>query len=332
MKKTLLFTCMLLLTVAAFAQTNNMVLFSEGGERFTAVLNGLRMNDAPVTNLKITDLNQPAYKLKVLFEDRALGELDKNIYFQDQFGSEVVFSIRKNRKGLYKVSYQSETPIAQAPPAPPTQRVIVFGAPAPAPVTVIEETVTTTTDVGGMNMNVNMQTNDAVVVQEHTTTTTTGSPTGESINMNVGIDGFGMNVNVNTNDGMGSSTTTTTTTTTTTSSSVGMPVQDVIVVEEPAPCPALGPGEFSDACSSIRAKSFSDSKMTLAKQIIRSHCVTSVQVRDMIELFSFEDDRLEFAKFAYDYTIDPEHYYKVNDAFTFESTIEDLDEYLNGRR
>lgn len=332
MKKSLLLTCLLLMAIAGFSQTNNMVLFSEGGERFTAILNGLRMNDAPVTNLKITDLNQPAYKLKVLFEDPALGELDKNLYFQDQWGKEVVFSIRKNRKGEYKVAYQSETTIQMAPPPPPTQQVIVFGVPAPSSTTVVEETMTTTGTMGGVNMNVNMQQSGTVVEQHHsTTTTTTTSPGGESINMSVGIDGFGMDVNVNTNDISSSTTTTTTMTTTTTSGSIA-PAGDIIVVEESAPCPALGPGEFQDACASIRSKSFSDSKMTLARQVVSSHCVTSEQVRDMARLFDFEDDKLDFVRYAYDYTIDPEHFYKVNDVFTFESSIEELDEYLQSRR
>lgn len=312
---------LLAFVVTLQAQNSNAVFFSENGERFYIVLNGLRMNDVAATNVKVTDLNQPAYKAKIIFENTDLGEMDKSIYFNDP-GYEIVYVIKKNKKGAYKLGYQSAVPIAQAPPAPATQSVIVFGAPAPvlapAPTAVVvEETITTTTTSGGGTVN---------------------QGTGDNVNMSVDVGGFGMNVNVNTNDaGMNStmnsstsSTMTTTTTTTTTNSNVGMNDQ-VIIVEEPAPCPAMNSGEFSDACSSIRSKSFSDSKMTLAKQIVKGHCVSSVQVRDMMKLFSFEDDRLEFAKFAYAYTIDQNHYYKVNDAFTFESTIEELDEYIHGR-
>jgi hypothetical protein len=45
-------------------------------------------------------------------------------------------------------------------------------------------------------------------------------------------------------------------------------------------------------------------------------------------LFSFESTRLDFAKFAYAYTLDLRNYYKLNDAFTFESSIDDLDKYI----
>jgi len=300
---------------------SNAVFFSENGEGFYIVMNGLRMNDAPVTNLKVTDLIQPSYKIKVIFDNADLGEFNKNIYFNDP-GMEIVYNIKRNRKGEWKLGYQSATPLAQAPPAPVAQQVIHWGDPHPtAPPVPVS---------GGTT----------VIVEETTTTTTHGGTMGGSsdqVNMNVNVDGFGLNVNVNASDGgmgMGtSSSSTMTTTTTTTTTSSGMIVNEpvAVVVEEPAPCPAMGPGDFSDACSSIRSKSFSDSKMTLAKQIVRAHCVTANQVHDMTKLFDFESDRLEFAKFAFDYTVDQNQYYKVNDAFDFESSIEELDEYI-GRR
>jgi len=47
--------------------------------------------------------------------------------------------------------------------------------------------------------------------------------------------------------------------------------------------------------------------------------------------FSFEDTKLEFAKYAYERTYDIGNYYKLNDAFSFESSIEELNEYTQGR-
>jgi hypothetical protein len=64
------FTCM---SILAQAQSN-AVLFTENGERFTVILNGLRQNDSPETNVRITGLNAEFYKLKVIFENTALGE------------------------------------------------------------------------------------------------------------------------------------------------------------------------------------------------------------------------------------------------------------------
>jgi hypothetical protein len=47
-----------------------------------------------------------------------------------------------------------------------------------------------------------------------------------------------------------------------------------------------------------------------------------------MKLFSFEATKLEFAKYAYNKVSDKENYYLVNDAFQFESSIEELNENI----
>ena len=44
-------------------------------------------------------------------------------------------------------------------------------------------------------------------------------------------------------------------------------------------------------------------------------------------LFTFENNRLEIAKYAYGKTVDKGNYFVVNDAFTFNSK-EKLNEYI----
>ncbi len=89
--------------------------------------------------------------------------------------------------------------------------------------------------------------------------------------------------------------------------------------------------EFADVKKSIEAKSFEDTKMTLAKQMASDRCFTVDQVKGILALFSYEDTKLEFAKFAYERTYDIDNYYKVNDAFTYESSTEELNEYIRSR-
>ena len=71
--------------------------------------------------------------------------------------------------------------------------------------------------------------------------------------------------------------------------------------------------------------------MTTAKQVGRDRCFTAEQVKGIMNTFSFEDTKLEFAKYAYERTYDIGNYYKVNDAFTFESSIDDLNSYITAR-
>ena len=40
----------------------------------------------------------------------------------------------------------------------------------------------------------------------------------------------------------------------------------------------------------------------------------------------------DFAKYAYGYTFDLGNYYKLNDAFTFESSISELNNYVNSHK
>jgi len=90
----------------------------------------------------------------------------------------------------------------------------------------------------------------------------------------------------------------------------------------------MTPGEFRYATSSIRAKSFESTKSTVAKQIFNDRCMLSWQVKDIMLLFDFEATRLDFAKFAWLRTVDPQNYFVVNDAFSFEHSIDELNGYI----
>jgi hypothetical protein len=290
---------------ASFAQMSNLILFTEQGEQFTVILNGIKQNDKPETNVKITSLNAPNYKMKVIFVNKSIPDMDKNVFLE--LGSEVTYSIKKNAQGVYTIRLQSAVPIAQAVPPNPRQSVIAYH-------------------------------NTPTVVQQSTTTTTTyGEP--ENVNINIGMGGVGMNVNVTGMDTYGTTQSTTTTTTTTstnanTSTNYNQPVQqqNVYVMpgyNGPVGCPwPLSRQDFEGVKSSIASKSFDETKLTIAKQVISSNCLLSSQVKEIMMLFSFEDTRLDLAKYAYGYTFDIGNYYKVNDSFSFESSIDELNAYI----
>ena len=306
-----------MIAVASKGQTSNAIFFTENGERFNLVLNGLLQNEKAETNVKLTGLNASSYKTRILFADKSLGMVDYTLNFVEM-GAEVTYAIKKNSKGAYVVRYVSEVPLAQAPPTAPNQAVIVYST-APA----VTGTTTTT---------------------RQTTTTTTGSPDNVSINMGVNVDasGGGVNMNVSGIDGNMESTTTTTTTTTTTHTTTTTyqetpppATQTVVYVDGyngKTGCPVpMNRNEFDSFKSSLNSKSFEDSKMTMAKQVLNNNCLTSSQVKEVMGLFSFEQTKLDFAKYAYGHTYDIGNYYKVNDAFTFESSIDDLNNYISGQ-
>ncbi|HRC92652.1 MAG TPA: DUF4476 domain-containing protein [Bacteroidia bacterium] len=321
MKNTFFTVAFVLCAFFVKAQSSNVILFTENGEKFYAILNGVRQNTSPETNVKVTGLNANFYKLKVIFEDTKLGEKDFNLAFNP--GMETTFSIKFNsKKNSYSLRPLSEVPLAQALPPAPNQTIVVYSevpAPPPAATTVTHTTTTTTTD---------------------------GTPMpGDNVNVNIGLNmnetGGGINMNVS---GGTTQTTTHTTTTTVTHTTTSEPPAAPPVAPTPAPvvylpgyngpygCPVpMAPQDFSDLKQSISSKSFEDSKMTIAKQVLRNNCLFTSQVKELMGLFTFEESKLDFAKYAYGFTYDIGNYFKVNDMFTFESSIDDLNNYINSR-
>ena len=317
MKKILLFIFTILSISAANAQKGNLILFSQEGERFFVVMNGIQQNQKSETNVAIRNMPQGQYIVKIIFEDKSLGVLNDKISVFPNV--ERTFNIKKkvDNTGVarYVTRWVSENPIPQVydEPAEGTSVIVYQAAP-------VDGSVTQTTS---------------------TTTTTSGSPDGVNINMNVGMGGMGGGVNINTS-GMDIGSTTTTTTTRTTTTSTTSTNGDVY--EQPAPqervvyvpgyngpigCPMpMNPTDFAGAKASISSKSFEETKLQSAKQIVGANCCTANQVKEIMRLFNFEASKLDFAKFAYKYTYDQKNYYKVNDAFEFESSISELTTFI----
>jgi len=324
------------LFIAAFtalnAQKANTVIFSEGGEKFTVYLNGEQKNDTPTSNVKIKDLTSEFYQCKIVFEDMTMGVvLLKN--FALQFGMETTYVVKMTKKGQYALRYYTGTPIGEDRTAEETPResVVIISEPAKeTPTMEIREERST---------HVPSKTTTTVTQ----TTTTTRPVQEENIKVTMDVPGVNMNINMNVSDPtlqMDVVETTTTTVTTTTQErdpkeqrppvqNRPQPVKEETVIVSKNGCTSSMPsGDFNKVKSSIESKSFSDSKMTIAKQGIKGKCPTAGQIKDFCALFSFEADKLEFAKFAYDFAWDPENYFEVYEAFTFESSITELSEYI----
>lgn len=146
----------------------------------------------------------------------------------------------------------------------------------------------------------------------------------QNTDINVNMGGMGIDMNVNISESYSE-----THTTTTTSGGADHYVMPGYSGAIGCPWP-MDESEFSNAQSSVSSKDFEESKLTVAKQITGSNCLTADQVKRIMGEFDFEDSKLEYAKFAYDKTYDIGNYYKLNDAFDFESSIDELNEYING--
>ncbi|MGK4569099.1 DUF4476 domain-containing protein [Flavobacterium sp. 3HN19-14] len=293
-----------LVATLSFAQapTGNLTIFSEDGDKFYLILNGEQQNDIPQTNLRIEELTQPYYNAKIIFENKALAEISKNnlsITDIDGIYEDVTYKIKrdKNNKNKMKLNFFSEIPVDRHYVAPKNVYVMHYGA--PPPVNTVSQTTTTTTTVGGNN----------------------------GIGMGVNVGGINMNVNISEPSGVYTETTTTT---------INSGSQQNLGFEEVVPdgCNsgyAMGAGNFNSALASVKKQNFDDTKLKVAKQITEANCLNVNQIKQLANTISFEATKLEFAKFAYDHCTDPKNYFKLNDIFTFSTSIDELTEYIGNK-
>lgn len=91
--------------------------------------------------------------------------------------------------------------------------------------------------------------------------------------------------------------------------------------------------DMNSIVTNIKNLSFSSTKISTAKQIIQSKkCFTVIQMKSIVSLMDFEGDKLDVAKFGYDYTIDKQNYYQMTDVFDFDSSSNDLLAFLKTKR
>lgn len=291
----------------SYAQNGNLVIFSDEGTKFFVVVNGIRVNDQALSNVRLTDLNYDYVKAKIVFENELIPDIEKNTLML-QRGYEVSYVVKKNKKGETVCNWYSSVELAQAPVNNANQQTIVYTSVPPNDGVVIR------TGVGGST----------------TTTTTTTTTTGNSstVNANVGVNGVGMNVSIYDGTGNVNGTTTTTYSTTTTTTN-----SDNVAYHATNDCIyGMSETDFRAAKNSISSGSFEDTKISTFKQVVSSKCVNTKQVKEMLQLFTFEESKLEMAKYAYGYVADPSNYYTINDIFTFDSSKDELSNYVMSNR
>ncbi len=83
---------------------------------------------------------------------------------------------------------------------------------------------------------------------------------------------------------------------------------------------------------SLKNESFDNTRMNIAKQVITANWFTTAQVKEIMGFFSFENSKLDIAKYAYKYTVDKSDYFTLADCFTFSSYKDELMRYLRANK
>lgn len=75
--------CTLLIVVLSMAQNSSLTLLNTSGKPFFVLLNGIRQNTTPETNVKIAGMVTGSYEVKLIFSDGKTGDLDKKLVLNE---------------------------------------------------------------------------------------------------------------------------------------------------------------------------------------------------------------------------------------------------------
>jgi len=76
---------------------------------------------------------------------------------------------------------------------------------------------------------------------------------------------------------------------------------------------------------------FEQKMLEIAKSGLKDRQLTTMQVHHLMEVFAFESNKLELAKYCYDKTTDKENYYTLYNDFAFSSNSSELDKFIRSR-
>lgn len=264
-------------------QYDNSVLsiFSENGEPFYLILNGMKQNLVPQTKIRVEYLPKYQNDVQIMFTD-GRPPIRQMVNIADPINGRAVnltLRISSNGRGSARLKFHRMTECDRSYRGPRDEYVMYYGKP---------QQVNTTTETTYM---------DPITGQWITETTTTTT------------DNYGYNNNTRYND------------------------RDRDGRYNPPP-PPMAPMEmdartFNDAKQSISSASFDDTKLSTAKTILNTNYMSTAQVMDICRLFSFESNKVTFAKFAYSRVTDPQNYFKVASVFDFDSNKKALNDFIS---
>lgn len=93
----------------------------------------------------------------------------------------------------------------------------------------------------------------------------------------------------------------------------------------------MNEADFNEFRDMLAENAFDSGKLTIAKQAISANPMCVHQIATICRMFSFENNKLEFAKYAYAYCTEKNKYYLINDVFSYESSKNELNEYIIGQ-
>jgi len=95
---------------------------------------------------------------------------------------------------------------------------------------------------------------------------------------------------------------------------------------------ALNAGNIDELKAKVNAKITDGEKLKLLEESLKSRSYYTDQVGIIMTWVNFESTRLDFAKWAYSHVIDKKNYMSLEKQFTFKSSKEEFESFINSAR
>lgn len=90
--------------------------------------------------------------------------------------------------------------------------------------------------------------------------------------------------------------------------------------------------DFAEALKYLSKEVYDNTRLNVAKQLAADNPLCANQIVEVCNKFSFESNRLAFAKYAYQYCTEQNKYYLVNQALKYEASKRELNDYIKGSK
>lgn len=340
------------------AQTSNLVVFNNSGEQFFVVLNGIKQNALPKTNVRIEGLKPVAYDIKLIFADGKTSDINKRVFLEPDLEYSTRVVIKNAKKGklrlldmvpLNQSASTAETIVFRQDNAanfsdqqngqqtPPTGTPLAQPVPNSGTQPAGQQGNGTHTHADGTVHNAQHQPvkpatgththADGSVHNDHDHGTPPTPPTSPA-GTHTHADGTVHNAQhqpVNPPAGL--------------HTHADGTVHQGSHYPGPAEAKPVRDAQGNISCSGavadieplfkdITAQTFASDKKAHAKAALTELCINSDQAYRIVNAFTFEGDKLEIAKLCYTHLVDKSAAEKLTSLFTFEATKKEFREYI----
>ena len=321
MRTFLSFTFLCMMALAGFAQTNDFVFYTDNGDRFTLYINNIKQNETAGTNVKAENISGKTIPVRVVFERSGVPTLSRTMSVSSD-NKEIKVQLVKGREDVYSMKTVSTTNRSHSNNQS-------------------NNGTTVTKDNNGSS-----ETKDDKSGHGNNGHNNSGHGNNGHNNDGHGNNGYGNNGHGNNgygnnghgnngygngygnghgnggygNGGYGNN-----------HGNNGYWNNGYGPTDNPRCNMPMANNDYNSLKAQVNARYFDSSRLTVAKQACRYNCMTSDQIRDLCRVFSYESSKLEFAKYAFEYCYDRYRYYMVGQAFTYSSSVDELNRFITNQ-